>query len=307
MRIPTVAKGTSALVLMLLVLAMAMPSGLGAPGLPTLTVTIGDVDDVDTDPVEFTHVTVTGTVTVENFLTGATVNVNATTDNYWLVTVSPKTITVSQGTGAHTEIINMDIRVPPRASTERPVELILYANATNALGIAYEDDDTVSLEVEQYYSLRSSTNGTSTLEHGKNSTVRMRITNTGNGLDNLTIANTNKVALEDKGVTLGFPAEMLEIGQDRIANIMVTVTASDDAEVGTVQADFKVTSKGDPSQSVNYHITINVQKAKEGNGGNGEDPTEDEDGKFIPAIGSSATVIALVALGAVLATRRLRR
>ena len=64
MRIPTVAKGTSALVLMLLVLAMAMPSGLGAPGLPTLTVTIGDVDDVDTDPVEFTHVTVTGTVPI---------------------------------------------------------------------------------------------------------------------------------------------------------------------------------------------------------------------------------------------------
>jgi hypothetical protein len=307
MRIPTVFKGASALVLLLLVLATVMPSGLVAPGLPTLTVTIEDVDDIETDPVEFTHVTVRGTVTVENFLTGVTVKVNASTDNYWLVTVSPQTITVSQGTGGRTENINMDIRVPPRASAERPVNLILYVNATNALGFEYEDDDNVSLRVEQYFGLRSSTDGTSTLEQGKNSTVRMRITNSGNGLDNLTVALTNKAALEDKGVELDFPAEMHEIGQDRIANIMVTVTAAPDAEVGTVEASFKVASKGDPSHSVNYNITINVQKAKDGNGGNGDEPTDDDDGGFIPAIGSSAAIIALVALGAVLATRRLRR
>ena len=134
MRIPTVAKGASAMVLILMVLATAMPSGLGAPGLPTLTVTIGDVDDVETDPVEFTHVTVTGTVTVENFFTGVTVNIDAITDNYWLVTVSPETIDVEQGTGERTVTINMDIRVPSGASAERPVILTLYANATNARG-----------------------------------------------------------------------------------------------------------------------------------------------------------------------------
>ena len=303
------AKGwASVLVLLMMVLSLTMPSGVAPPGLPSLTVEIGDVDEVESDPVEFTHVSITATVTLENFLAGASVTVNATTDNYWLVTVSPTTFTVDQGTGSLEERINLDIRVPPRASAERSVELKVFANAKNQLSLEYEDEDIATLTVKHYYGLRSSTNGTATLEQGKNTTVRMRITNTGNGLDNLTIAWTNEAIISAKGITLTCTHKMHEIGPDRIANIVIRVTAASDAEVGTAQADLKITSDGDATKSVNYHITINVQKAKDDNGGNGNgDDTDGDDDGFIPGLGGAAGIVVLVALGAVMASRRLRK
>jgi hypothetical protein len=166
------------LMLMLAILATLVPVGTAQPGLPEIIVDVEDVGNVVTDPVDFNHVSAKATVTIENFLLGATVKVNATTDNFWLVTVSPEEITVDQGSSSRVENINVDIRVPPGASADLPVQLTVYANATSSVGgLVYEDEDVTDINVRQYYGVRVSTNGTSALEHRTHSVVvRVRTT-----------------------------------------------------------------------------------------------------------------------------------
>jgi hypothetical protein len=79
---------TLSLVLLMTLLPLAMQSGVAPPGLPVLDVTVEDISDVDTDPVEFVHVHTTATVKVQNFPLGGTVKVNASAMT-WVVDVSP--------------------------------------------------------------------------------------------------------------------------------------------------------------------------------------------------------------------------
>ena len=57
---------TLSLVLLLALLPLAMQSGVAPPGLPELSVTVEDVSDVTSDPVEYVHVHTTATVTIQN-------------------------------------------------------------------------------------------------------------------------------------------------------------------------------------------------------------------------------------------------
>jgi hypothetical protein len=301
------AKGWAcALLLTLAVISMGMPTGTAPPGLPTLSVEVENPGEVETDPVEYKHVHTTATVTIENFLLGTTVNVNATTDVFWLVTVSPTTITVAQGETSKTEQVNIDLRVPPKASADRAVNLLVYVNASSITGIPYEAEDTANITVEQYYGLQVTANGTTTVEQGKNNTHRMHVRNSGNGKDNLTIALTNEAEITAKGLELEFDEVVNEVGADRTTSTIVRIRAEDDAEVGTVDAMFKVTSQGDASKSVNYRLTITIRKATSTNGGNGDGTTDgEEEGGISLAVISLVVVVALILIGLFVASRRL--
>lgn len=287
---------TLSLVLLMTLLPLAMQSGVAPPGLPALSVTVEDVSDVESDPVEYVHVHTTATVTVENFPLGATVIVNASAET-WVVVVSPTEFDVPSGTTmTHQETINLDIRVPPRASAEEPVLLRVFANTTTTIGIEYADDATTNISVKHFFGLRLSSNGTLSVEQGKNLTHRMRVTNNGNGLDNYTISLNNEATLASKGLTVTYDESVHEVGRDRTVSVVIQAVASKDAEVGTVDALFTVRSDGDSTKSATYKLTINVREGEDGNGGNGgngdTDP-EDEGIGFYVGIGIIGVILVL--------------
>lgn len=260
---------TLSLVLLMTLLPLAMQSGVAPPGLPALGVTVEDVSDVESDPVEYVHVRTTATVTAENFPLGATVNVNATAET-WVVEVEPTQFTVPSGsTAAYQETIELDIRVPPRASAERPVLLRVFANTTTPLGIEYSDEASTNVSVRQFFGLRLSSNGTMTVDQGDNLTSRMRITNTGNGLDNYTISLNNEATLMDAGLTVTYDESVHEVGRDRTVSVVVQVVAADDADLSTTEALFTVRSEGDSTKTASWRLAITVREGEGGNGGNG--------------------------------------
>jgi hypothetical protein len=295
------------LVLALLVFGLWMPSGFAPPGLPSITVAVEEVGEVVSDPVDFNHVHTTGTVTVENFPLGATVNVNATTDSFWMVTVSPTTIEVSGQTGT-TETVNLDIRVPPKASAEQEVELIFYANTTTTLGLEYEDEDRTNITIKQFYGLRVTSNGTMSIDQGKNLTHRMRVTNSGNGNDDLNVALTNEATMTAAGLEFSFEPTVLGVGPNRMTSILVRLTAADNADVGTVEAQFTITSQGDATKAVNYRITIPINKSTSSNGGNGNgDDGDGDDGGLLPGFGTVTAILVISMMAIGLASRRVPR
>ncbi len=267
------------LVVLMAMLPLAMQCTLAAPQLPGIAVTVEPVDPVESDPVEYVHVHTTATVTVTNFPLGADVNVNASAET-WVVSVSPTEFSVASGsTGAHEETINIDVRVPPRASAERDVILRVFANTTTPLGIEYSDEVETNLSVRQFFGLRLSTNATMSIDQGENLTNRLRITNTGNGLDNYTVTLNNGATLEAKGLTVTHDASVHEVGRDRIVSVIIEVTADAKADLGTVEALFTVRSQGDSTKMDTYTLTINVKEGTGGNGGNGngDDGSDEED------------------------------
>ena len=297
----------SAALLLVLLVPIVAPSG-AAQGLPEITVEVEDVGDVKSDPVEFNHVTVKATITADNFIFGTTVNVNATTNNYWLVTVSTTTIEVPQGNPSHvTTNINVDVRVPPGADAGRPVTLTVFANATGPppLYNPYEGSDTTEITIEQFYGLRATSNATIAVEQGENTTHRIRVTNTGNGPDNLTVALTNKAAVTNAGVSLGFDEEIFEVGPARTVSILVNVGVDKEATLGDVDAVFRVASKGDPTQSVSYTLTIRVDEGTGGNGGNGGNGNGDDDDGGLIGFGAIIAVVSIVAIAIFFAGRRI--
>jgi hypothetical protein len=260
---------TISLVLLMALLPLAMQSTVAAPGLPALSVTVADIPDVNSDPVEFVHVSATATVTVENFPLGATVNVNATAQT-WVVDVSPTEFTVPSGsTSSHVENINLDIRVPPRASAESPILLRFFANTTTTIGIEYSDEAFTNISVKQFNGLRVNSNATMTVKQDKNLTSRLRITNSGNGLDNYTISLNNIATLTSKGLTINHAESVHEVGRDRTVSETISVVAAADAEIGTVDALFTIRSQGDNTKSASWMLTITVEAGDNGNGGNG--------------------------------------
>lgn len=268
---------TLTLLLLLSLVPMAIPTAPAAPGLPSVTVEVDDVGEVETDPVEYNHVLGKAMVTVANLPLGGTVNVNASTNSGWMVTVSPSEFEVPQGTSPTEERINMDIRVPAGASAERPIELSVFANVTNALGFEYFGEGFVNITVEQYYGVRTSANGTMAVEQGKNLTHQIRVTNSGNGMDNFTVQLNNEATLAAKGLEVEYDEAAFEAGKDRMVPIKVVVSAADSADIGTVEALFTVRSRGDNSKSDTYKLTITVRKSTSGgNGGNGDPPDGDD-------------------------------
>lgn len=298
---------TLLLVLLMALLPLATLSTVGAPQLPSIAVEVEPVGPVESDPVEFVHVHTTATVTVTNFPLGADVNVNATAET-WVVTVSPTEFSVASGsTGAHQETINIDVRVPPRASAERDVILRVFTNTTTPLGIEYSDEVETNVSVRQFYGLRLSTNATMSLDQGENLTNRLRITNTGNGLDNYTITLNNGATLENKGLTLTHDASVHEVGRDRIVSVIIEVTADAKADVGTAEALFTVRSQGDSTKVGTYILTINVKESTGGNGGNGGggDDGGDEGGPLsTSAIGGIVLVIVILIIMVFFISRR---
>jgi len=269
---------TLTLLLLLSLVPLAMPTAPAPPGLPSISVDVDDVGEVETYPVEYNHVLGKATITVENLPLGGTVNVDASTNSDWMVTVSPTEFEVPQGTSATEERINMDIRVPAGASAVKAIELTVFANVTNALGIEYFGEGFVNITVEQYYGVRTSANGTMAVEQGKNLTHTMRVTNSGNGVDNFTVQLNNEATLATKGLELAYDEAAFEAGKDRMVAIKITVSADDTAEVGTVEALFTVRSKGDNSKSDTYRLTITIRKSSSGgNGGNGDPPVGDDE------------------------------
>lgn len=292
---------TLGLVLLMVLLPLTMQSGVAPPGLPSLSVTVEEVSDVDTDPVEYKHVKTTATVTVQNFPLGATVNVNATAET-WVVDVSPKQFTVASGsTSAHEETIDLDIRVPPRASAERPVELRVFANTTTTIGIEYEDQAFTNITVRQLYGLRLNSNATMSLDQGKNLTARMRITNTGNGVDNYTVSLNNGATLSTKGITIEHDESVHEVGRDRTVSVVIEVEAADDADLGTTEALFSVRSEGDGTKTSTWKLTITVKEGDTngGNGGNGGDNGDGEEASGLSTnvlIGIFIVIVILIGL-----------
>ncbi len=292
---------TICLVLFMTLLPMAMQSGVAPPGLPALSVEIEPIDEVESDPVEYNHVKATATVTLENPpLLGTTVNVNATAET-WVVTVEPTSFNVAQGTtGVREEIINLDIRVPPKASAERPVELRVFANFTTTTGLPYEASDSFNITIFQFYGLRLNTNSTMSLDQGENLTARMRITNTGNGVDNFTISLNNGATLGTKGITVEHEESVHEVGRERTVSVVIEVMAADDADLGEAEALFTVRSEGDSTKTASWQVSITVKEkdTNGGNGGNGGNGSGDEDGGLSQntLIGIALVIVVLIGL-----------
>lgn len=280
-----------------------------AAGLPAITVVVDKVNEVESDDVEFTHVFGKATITMENFSLGTTVNVNASTNSIWKVTVSPKSIVVDQGDSSREEVVNLDISVPPRASAETEVTLTVLANTTyTPLGLDFSAQGTTNITVKQYYDVRVSTNGTMTLDQGKNLTHRLRVTNTGNGVDNFTVTLNNLATITAQGLEIDYDTTAHEVGRDRTVSVLISVSAADDAKVGAVEALFTVKSAGDPTKSATYRLTINVRESSGGNGGNGGnggtgDETDDNRSTYI-AIGFIVGILALIFAAAVYTSRK---
>ncbi len=290
-----------ALALVVVVPAMA-PDAAAQP--QEITVVVEDVGEVKSDPVEFNHVNVKATVTARNFFLGTTVHVNASIGNFWMVTVSPESFEVPQGETEVSKDINVDVRVPPGADAGRPAVLTVFANATTTIGLLYEGSGTTEIEVEQFYGLRATADSTIAVDQGENLTHRIRVTNTGNGADNLTVALNNEATLSGKGVSLEFEDEVFNVGRGRTVSIVVTIDVDEEATLGPVEALFTIKSKGDPTKSVDYNLTVRVEEATSTNGGNGGNGGNGDDDDS-PGFAIILAVASIVGVAVLLAGRRL--
>ncbi len=248
---------TLILILLLAVLPLAISSSLAEPGLPTLSVTIEPIGEVETDLMEYVQVQATANVSVSNFPLGALVNVTATAGT-WMVTVTPSSFEVPQGSTEHNETVSINIEIPPRASADRDMELRVFANTTTTQGIEYSDMAFTNISVKQYYGLKLSQNGTMVVHQGSNTTHRMRVSNMGNGIDDYNVTLTNQANITSKGLDVEHDEYIYELDENRVTSVAILVTAATDAETGTVTAYFRVTSVGDTSKSMDYHVTITV-------------------------------------------------
>jgi hypothetical protein len=288
-----------------LLLAVVPPAVESAPSLPHVEVVVTAPDPVTIGPVDYKHIPVQAAVSYGGFRQGTTINVNASTDNYWTIEVVPSSHVVGSNLQEETFSVTIDVRVPPKASAERPATLTVEAVAVTPPplpSINYTGFDTCQVRVRQYFGLRLDSNHTASVDQGTN---RWRVTNTGNGADNFTVELTNAQELHGKGLTLTYNNRLSNIGQDRAETVTVGITANATATVDIVVAYFKVTSVGDASQTDVYSLTIIVREAEPTDGGNGGGDKKDENSS--PGLGAMAALAAFLGAGAALADRRKRR
>ena len=289
-----------------LLLTVAAPLVPSAPPLPIpyVEVELTAPNPVTIGPDDYEQVAVSGKVNYGNLREGTTIEVNASTDNYWAVEFEPKTMIVGAGFGEDSIPIAIQVRVPPKAASNRPAKLTLEAIATMPppLPLNYTDYVTVDVGVRQYFGLRLDSNHTASVEQGKSVNNRWRVWNTGNGPDNFTIELTNAVEVSAKGLILGFPPRLADLGQERAESVSVAINATRNATVGTVVANFRVSSVGDPTKADSYSLTIIVTQSSstdgngDGDGGDGEDDS--------PGPTAAAAIIVIAALAALVARRR---
>ena len=286
--------------LLLTFTAPLVPSQPPIP-IPYVEVELTAPDPVAIGPIDYEQVAVTAKVSYGNLRQGTTIDVNASTDNYWAVEFAPKSATVPANFEAGSFDISIQVRVPPKAAANRPAKLTLEAVATTPppLPLNYTDYMTVDVRVKQYYGVRLDTNHTQSVEQSKSVNNRWRVWNTGNGPDNYTIELTNLAELSAKGIALGFSARIADLGQERAESISTAINASKDATVGTVVAQFRVSSQGDPTQVESYSLTIIVTEAKPTDGnGDGGDGNGDDDSPGPSAVAAVMVIAALAALAA---------
>ena len=295
--------------IIVLVLGAAAPPVESQGYLPHVTVTLTAPAPIAIGPVDYEHVKVEGEVAYGNLPKNTVIDVTATTDNYWNVTITPSRQTITASFPASGSFkVSMDVRVPPKASADRPGVLTVEAIATSPppLSINVSHLASTNVRVKQYYGLRLDTNHTAAVDQGRATTNRFRVTNTGNGNDNFTIALTNPAEVSAKGLTLQFERAVMGLGQDRALMARVDINASKNATVGTANAVFKVTSQGDPTQTDTFTLTIIVRENTNTDGdgdGNGTDGKKKSPG---PAAVTALAAIVAVAL-ALVASRRRRR
>jgi len=298
-----------ALVVAVIVLAVgAVAPPIESQGLlPHVTVTLTQPAPVAIGPVDYEHVQVEGEVSYGNLPKNTVIDIYATTDNYWNVTVSPTRVTVTASFPASgTFPIAMDVRVPPKAPADRPGVLSVEAVATTPqLSINTTDLKSTDVRVKQYYGLRLDTNHTQAVDQGKAVTNRFRVTNTGNGVDNFTVALTNAAAVSAKGITCQFDGAVMGLGQDRALWVRVDINASRNATVGSTDAVFRVASQGDPAQSDTFTLTIIVRESSTDGGGGDDNGTDGE--KKSPGLVATAALAALAAVALALSAARRRR
>ncbi len=291
-----------------LLVASVPPAAESAPTLPYVEVEVTAPDPVTIGPVDYKHVTVQGTVSYGGFRQGTTINVSGSTDNYWTIEVVPSSVVVSDSLQERTFSVAIDVRVPPKASADRPATLTVEAVAVTPPplpSVNYTGFDTCQVRVRQYFGLRLDSNHTASVDQGTNITNRWRVTNSGNGADNFTVELTNAQEVHGKGVHLTYNDRLSNIGQDRAETVTVGISANTTATVGMVVAYFKVTSVGDASQTEVYSLTIIVREAAPTNGDNGGGGKDDGDDS--PGPGAMAALAAFIGAGVALAGRRRRR
>ncbi len=289
--------------LLLTTVAPLVPSQPPIP-IPYVEVALTTPDPVTIGPTDYEQVAVTGKVTYGNLRQGTTIDINASADNYWAVEFEPKSATVPTNFATGSIDVAIQVRVPPKAAANRPAKLTLEAVATTPppLPLNYTDFMTVDVRAKQYYGVRLDSNHTQSVEQAKAVNNRWRVWNTGNGPDNYTIELTNAAELSSKGLTLGFPARIADLGQERAESLSTAINASQDATIGTVVAQFRVRSVGDPTMAEAYSLTIIVTKgqAPDGNGDGGDGDGKDDS----PGPTAVATVITIASLAALVARRR---
>jgi len=276
--------------------------------LPHVTVTLTEPAPVSIGPVDYEHVQVGGEVAYGNLPKNTVIDITATTDNYWNVTIAPSQVTLSGNypNSGMTSIV-IDVRVPPKASADRPGVLTVEAIATTPpLGINTSNLASTNVRVKQYYGLRLDTNHTVAVDQGRAVTNRFRVTNTGNGVDNFTIALTNAAELNAKGLTLRFDSAVLGLGQDRALLPRIDINASRNATNGSSNAVFRVTSQGDATQTDTFTLTIIVRENTNTDGSDDGNGTEGKKKSPGPAAVTALAALVAVAL-ALVAGRRRRR
>ena len=294
--------------IIVLVLGAAAPPIESQGVLPHVTVTLTEPAPIAIGPVDYEHVQVDGEVAYGYLPKNTVIEVTATTDNYWNVTISPTKVTVTGGFPASGSFkVNMDVRVPPKASADRPGVLTVEAIATSPppLSINTSNLASTNIRVKQYYGLRLDTNHTVAVDQSRAVTNRFRVTNTGNGNDNFTIVLTNAAEVRARGLTMQFENAVLGLGQDRALSVRIDINASKNATVGSSNAAFKVTSQGDPAQTDTFTLTVIVREYNSTDGG-GDGTTDGKKKSPGPAAVTALAAIVAVAL-ALVATRRRRR
>jgi hypothetical protein len=295
--------------IIVLVLGAAAPPIESQGYLPHVTVTLTEPAPVSVGPVDYEHVQVEGEVAYGNLPKNTVIDLTATTDNYWNVTISPAQVTVTGSFPASGSFrVNMDVRVPPKASADRPGVLTVEAIATTPppLSINTSNLASTNIRVKQYYGLRLDTNHTVAVDQGRAVTNRFRVTNNGNGVDNFTIALTNTAEENAKGLTFHFDSAVLALGQDRALAVRVDINASKNATVSTSNAVFRVTSQGDPTQTDTFTLTIIVRENTDTDGGGDGNGTGGKKKSPGPAAMTSLAALVVVALALVAARRRRR-
>jgi len=295
--------------IIVLVLGAAAPPIESQGVLPHVTVTLTEPAPITIGTVDYEHVQVEGVVAYGNLPKNTVIDLAVTTDNYWNVTISPTRVTVTASFPASGSFkVNMDVRVPAKASADRPGVLTVEAIATTPppLSINTSGMASTNIRVKQYYGLKLETNHTVAVDQARAVTNRFRVFNTGNGNDNFTIALTNGAEVNAKGLTFHFESAVLGLGQDRAFSVRIDINATKNATVGTTSATFRVTSQGDPTQTDTFTLSIIVREntnpddGGDGGGGDGK--------KKSPGTASLTALVALMAVAfALVATRRRRR